>query len=649
MPPISARPPNPPALPKPEVTVHHKDDRILNFNYVDWWIRALLAAILLVLIFSAHHAHGQGAEVAPVGLYQWNGTKFVPVNATNPLSVSASFSGSTYGATFPPTGTPIGGENAGLFEPLTLDGSGNILVNCATGCGASSFADNAAFTAGTTPVTITAGWYSTSPTNCTSGSACAPQLSIDRKLYVLDFQGTNPWQVSQPLASLLNATVVGTGTFITQSENEDGSGNAITSNSTTTTSTRGLDLNIRSILNTAPTTAGFLDIKGADGNVFVRQTTAASLNATVVGLGSAGTPSGGVVSVQGVSGGQTLPVSGTLAVTQSTSPWIVAGNDTPADAFATPTNAVPAQDFLLGYNGSTSDRLRTAGIGNAVAATGILAVAAYGQNNTSLPTLGNTNYGVEQLDTSSRLITVGAGTVGTPAGGVVTVQGVSGGSTLGVGLTSWGGTNLGTPTNFGSTPGAVIAGGVNSSLFVSTTAVRTNQTTTATGVLDVNLVGTLGATNSATNGAFSRLTDNTTAITAAVSALGTAPTGTDVMAVNNVALPSTAAGAALTATAESALTTAVVVKASAGNLYGFQVTNGAASVCYLQFINVASAPTLGTASTYSFAVPASGTLTLQPGSLPLSNYTAGISVGMSTAFNGASACGTAATAVIFYK
>ena len=97
----------------------------------------------------------------------------------------------------------------------------------------------------------------------------------------------------------------------------DGSGNALTSNSTATSGKHGLDVNVLSILGTAPTTAGFVDIKGADGNVFVRQTTASNLNATVVGAGTAGSPSGGVVSVQGVSSGTTLPVTATIAASQT--------------------------------------------------------------------------------------------------------------------------------------------------------------------------------------------------------------------------------------------------------------------------------------------------------------------------------------------
>jgi hypothetical protein len=119
-------------------------------------------------------------------------------------------------------------------------------------------------------------------------------------------------------------------------------------------------------------------------------------------------------------------------------------------------------------------------------------------------------------------------------------------------------------------------------------------------------------------------------------------------ALSTVFNGSAAVGQATLASSQAALTTAVVVKASAGNLYGFQVTNSSASVCYLEFINAASAPTLGTATTYSFAVPATGTLTLPPSTLALSNYATGISVGIATTYNGAAAC-AAATAVIFYK
>jgi hypothetical protein len=117
-------------------------------------------------------------------------------------------------------------------------------------------------------------------------------------------QGTSPW-----IVSLASTTITGTvavtqstspwvvsngGTFAVQAalnaettkvigvvRTSDGAGNLYTSNSTTPTGHFAQDSNITSILGTAPTTVGKLDVKGADGDVFVRQATAANLNATV--------------------------------------------------------------------------------------------------------------------------------------------------------------------------------------------------------------------------------------------------------------------------------------------------------------------------------------------------------------------------------
>lgn len=66
----------------------------------------------------------------------------------------------------------------------------------------------------------------------------------------------------------------------------DGAGNLLTTNSTTYTAKFGLDSNLLGTLGTAFSTAGKVDVKGADGDIFVRQTTAANLNATVVGTGT---------------------------------------------------------------------------------------------------------------------------------------------------------------------------------------------------------------------------------------------------------------------------------------------------------------------------------------------------------------------------
>lgn len=78
--------------------------------------------------------------------------------------------------------------------------------------------------------------------------------------------------VAQPTAANLNATVVGT-----------------------VTATQATGTNLHTVVDS--------------GSVTATQATASALNATVVGAGTAGTPSGGVVSVQGVSSGTALPVS----------------------------------------------------------------------------------------------------------------------------------------------------------------------------------------------------------------------------------------------------------------------------------------------------------------------------------------------------
>jgi hypothetical protein len=53
-----------------------------------------------------------------------------------------------------------------------------------------------------------------------------------------------------------------------------------------------------------------------------------------------------------------------------------------------------------------------------------------GMYNSTLPTLTSGQMGTEQLDSSARQIVVGAGSAGTPAGGVVSIQGVSSGQAV---------------------------------------------------------------------------------------------------------------------------------------------------------------------------------------------------------------------------
>lgn len=95
----------------------------------------------------------------------------------------------------------------------------------------------------------------------------------------------------------------------------------------------------------------------------------------------------------------------------------VNGASSPGDAAANPSNAVPGQSFLQGWNGSTWDRLRTAGVGNVVAATGLQAHVAYCEYLSALPSLTTGLYAAAQCDSSGRLLVNVSTLPALPAGG----------------------------------------------------------------------------------------------------------------------------------------------------------------------------------------------------------------------------------------
>jgi hypothetical protein len=115
---------------------------------------------------------------------------------------------------------------------------------------------------------------------------------------------------------------------------------------------------LTTIAGTAPTTVGKIDVKGADGDVFVRQATATNLNAAVVGTGTAGSPAGNILTVQGVA---------------SMTKFLV----TP-DSVALPANQ---SVNVAQMNGVTTT------MGNGVAGTGVQRVAI-ASDNTVLPGVG---------------------------------------------------------------------------------------------------------------------------------------------------------------------------------------------------------------------------------------------------------------------
>jgi hypothetical protein len=166
-------------------------------------------------------------------------------------------------------------------------------VNVTGGSGGTSAVDEATFTLGTTSFVPAGCYYQTTVATgaLTSGQAGIAQCDADRRLFVvgagtagtaaggvMTVQGASsmtPLQISPTTA----ANTLSNQLFAQLTNGTNGQ----TFMSTTTTSKYGADVNLLSILGTAPTTAGFLDIKAADGNVYVRSNAGSTfpVNATL--------------------------------------------------------------------------------------------------------------------------------------------------------------------------------------------------------------------------------------------------------------------------------------------------------------------------------------------------------------------------------
>lgn len=242
---------------------------------VAWGI--LLA--LLLLLFGVR-AHAQTTYVRGVA----NGTTpATSVTVTpncvanhNCLDVNIASGGgsggtsSSFGSAFPSTGTAIGVKNGANMVNLAADGSSNLLINCAVGCGGSSFLDEGTFTEGTTPVSIAGCYFKNTPANLSSGQGGAPLCTNDRKLLVQAFQGTSPWVVSNG------------GTFAVQVSSALPAGTNVIGHVITDT---GSTVSVSNFPATQPV-SGTVAVTQSTSPWVVGQSTAANLNATVVGTGT---------------------------------------------------------------------------------------------------------------------------------------------------------------------------------------------------------------------------------------------------------------------------------------------------------------------------------------------------------------------------
>ena len=264
-------------------------------------------------------------------------------------------------------------------------------------------------------------------------------------------------------------------------------------------------------------------------------------------------------------------ITGTVAVTQSTSPWTIQGDS--ASGVAKAGNPVQVGGVFnttqpTVTTGQTVEAQMTAR-GAQIVATGTDAFAVNASQTgtwnigtvTTLTSITNAVTVAQGTAANLNATVVGTGTFAVQAAqsGTWTVQ--QGSAPWTQNLTQVAGATLGTPQTFGTAPTGIVIG-TSSDIYVAGTRARSNQTTTAAGVQDINLVGVLGATMSVTNPAFTSITDGTNK--AAVKPASTASVATDpalvvTMSPNTISVPVTQAPASSSSTSVATWTSATAL------------------------------------------------------------------------------------------
>jgi len=369
--------------------------------------------------------------------------------------------------------------------------------------------------------------------------------------------------------------------------------------------------------------------------------------------------------------GGTFPISGTVAVTQSTSPWIVAGGGTAGSAA---TGVVTVQGIAsmtpVQVSQATASSLNATVVG-----TGTFAVQVDGAALTALQliddtvaTLGTTTYteaatkgniiGAVRRDANTTLVdtTNEVAPLQVNATGelkVAQIQPLPAGTNAIGKLAANDGIDIGDVTINNASGGSAvnIQDGGNS----ITVDYATTGSGTSTGALRVELptngTGTVGL-NAGTN-AIGKLAANSGVDIGDVDVTSIAA-GTNNIGQVSVA-PQTANGlSVMNATSSDGATaltnSAQVIKASAGQLYGYFIYNPNSSAQFVQFYNTAAASvTVGTTNPlFMLTIPATSAANVEfTNGITFSN--AGWSWAATSTAGGNGAPSTALDAVCFYK
>jgi uncharacterized membrane protein YoaK (UPF0700 family) len=174
-------------------------------------------------------------------------------------------------------------------------------------------------------------------------------------------------------------------------------------------------------------------------------------------------------------------------------------------------------------------------------------------------------------------------------------------------------------------------------------------TVAVSGVSGVVEVGPTGSANTKTNPFFSSATDGTNVVTASISALGVAPTGTKVETVNNCDIAFGSGGYyGLVTQAVKAGLTAIVASGSSRQVYGYTIFNPNTYTVWVSWYNNSSATVGATTNMMiQIGVPAGAAANLEL-SKGVQFGTGGIQVAAATTETGFTNPATGCTVTTFY-
>jgi hypothetical protein len=364
---------------------------------------------------------------------------------------AAGGTSSNFSATFPTVGTAAGAEylsspptlTTGQMVALQTDINGNLKVNIQAGAGSggTAIADEAAFTAGTTQLTLGGGFFQTTATNnaLTTGQAGTFQLTANRALFtnlrnaagtevgtagaalridpvgtttqpvsgtVTANQGGAPWTV-KPDASAW--TLTGTSANV----NLTNASIAATQSGNWTSWIRG---SAGAILDSAQNTAAPGSVLSVGGTYNSAAPTLTSGNTSQLQLTSAGslhTTVDNSVAVTGTFWQATQPVSGTVTANQGGAPWSENITQFGGSAVVTGTGASGAGIPRVTISNDSTFNPQTIGswglqVSTQNSATPTNGQLAMGQFNTAPTTITTGNVSPLQLTSAARLIVDGS-------------------------------------------------------------------------------------------------------------------------------------------------------------------------------------------------------------------------------------------------